>query len=118
RPFDDLADVAVRSSVALGGKCGQELGVAFVAGGGVEQRLEEPRGRVPGAGRVEVHAEGVEDLGRVALELLPTCGRDAARRRLLPVGGLFRVEPERGHGRLLEWLTDSEHCTAAGCTRF
>ncbi len=46
---------------------------------------------------VEVHAERLEDLGRVTLELLPLLRRDLAGLDLLPLGGLFRVESESRH---------------------
>src|SRR5258708_26577587 len=97
RAFDDLADVAVGAAMALGRKGGEELGVALVPGGGVEQRAQVALGGRKGARGVEVHAERLEDLGRVALELLPLLRRDLAGLDLLPLGGLFRVASETGH---------------------
>src|SRR5258708_5743073 len=97
RALDDLADVAVGAAAALGWKGGEELGVAFVPGSGVEQRAQVPLGGCEGARGFDVHAERLEDLGRVSLELLPLLRRDLARFDLLPLGGLFRVESERGH---------------------
>src|SRR5258708_37553454 len=97
RAFDDLADVAVGAAMALGRKGGEELGVALVPGGGVKQRAQVALGGCEGAGGVELHAERLEDLGRVTLELLPLLRRDLAGLDLLPLGGLFRVESESGH---------------------
>src|SRR6266550_701479 len=62
RSLDDLADAAVRAAVTLGRKGGEELRVAFVSGRRLEQGAQvATRGRA-GARRVEVHAEGLEDL--------------------------------------------------------
>ena len=53
---------AVGVAAALGRERRQQLVVALVAGGRVEDRAQEALGR-PGTGSVEVHAEGGEDLG-------------------------------------------------------
>src|SRR5690348_4992930 len=74
RSLDDLADVAVRTAVAFGRKRGEQLGVALITGRRLEQGVEVALRRLPRAGRVQVHAERLEDLRRVALELLPLLG--------------------------------------------
>src|SRR4029077_20433394 len=86
RTFDDLADVAVRPTVTLRRKSGKELGVALVAGRGLEEGVQVPARSITRTWRVEVHAESLEDLGRIDLELLPLFRLDLARADLLPVG--------------------------------
>src|SRR4029077_4935495 len=94
-PLDELADAAVRSAVALGREGGKQLGVALVALGGVEKGPQVAGRRRPGAGGVEVHAEGLEDLGGVALEPLPLLGGDGAGTGLLPAGCFLGIESKR-----------------------
>src|SRR6266571_9206083 len=96
-PLDDLADVAVRPAVALGRKGCQELGIAFVTGRGLEQRTQEAAWSGSGSGRVQVHPEGFEDLGRVTLELLPLFGAYLPRPHLFPMRGLLGIEGEARH---------------------
>src|SRR5258706_16396533 len=95
RPLDELADRAVRPAVALGRKRGEQLRVAFVSARRVVHGAEEARRTRLGARRVEVHAEGLEDLRGVTLELLPARRRDRARPGLLPMRRLLRVEGQR-----------------------
>src|ERR1700682_2050486 len=83
RSFDDLADAAVRAATALGRKRGEQLGIAFIAHGRVEQRAQVAGWSVARAGSVQVHSERLEDLGGVALELLPLLRRDGSRGGLL-----------------------------------
>ena len=56
-----------------------KLGIAVVAGGGVDERLQKAARRLAGAGSGEVHAEGGEDLAEVALEALEVGGSDRSR---------------------------------------
>jgi hypothetical protein len=91
RPFDDLARLAIRTTRALGGKGGDQLLVALVAGGGVEHRAQETLGRARGAGSGGRHAQRGEDLAHVALEARPILGGDAPRPRLHPGHLLFFV---------------------------
>ncbi len=100
-PLDDLADVAVRSAVALSGKRGQELGVAFITRGSLVERSQIAGWGLARARRVKVHAKRLEDLGGVALELLPLLGADMAWVRLLPMRGLLWIERESRHVILL-----------------
>ncbi len=73
RPLDDLPGRRGRVS-RLGRERRHELLVALVAGGRVEQGLEEAPRRLPRAGSVGRHAEGREDLGDVRLVALPVDG--------------------------------------------
>src|SRR5689334_22875175 len=97
--LDDLADVAVGAAVAFRRKSGEELGVALVAGGGLEESPQIAARRIARARSVEVHAERLEDLGRVALELFPFVRLDLARADLLPMRGLLWVERKGRHPR-------------------
>src|SRR5437773_11935089 len=83
RSFDDLADVAVRPAVALGRKGGEELGVALIAGGRIEQGAQVTLGGVARARGLEVDAQSLEDLSRVAFDRLPLVGRGVPRADLL-----------------------------------
>jgi len=78
RAFDHEA------AAALDRERGQQLRVALVAGGRLEQRAQEPLRRVAGTRRVEVHAERLEDLGDVAAKALPVGRRDLALRQVRP----------------------------------
>src|SRR5437879_4635851 len=111
--LDDLADAAVRSTVAFRRKRGEQLRVAFVAGRRLEERVQIATRCGEGARRVEVHAERLEDLGGVALELLPLLGRDVAGADLLPRRGLFGGGRKRGHAVSFGRLTGPHQCTAA-----
>ena len=109
RPFED--EPGVRTGV-LGRERGEQLRVAVVARGGVVERAQEAPGRLTRAGRVEVHAEGGEDLAGVPLETLPVGVADAA-------GCLFVSSVPRQddgglvlHGELLlDWLATSAMTT-------
>src|SRR5260370_21784800 len=68
RPFDRVAQVTVRLAVALRREGLEQLGVALVAAGGVEERAHEAAWGVGRRRRLEIHAEGREYLGHVALE--------------------------------------------------
>src|SRR5690349_21980293 len=54
RSFDDLADGAVRPTVALGWKSRQQLRVPLVAAGRLEQRVKVALGRLARARGIEV----------------------------------------------------------------
>jgi len=95
--FDDLRDAAVGATAALGGKGGEELGVALITDGGVVKGAHETGGRLEGSGRVEVHPKGLEHLSGVALELLPLLRADGARLDLFPMGCLLGVEGKTRH---------------------
>ena len=58
RPLDDLADVAVRTAVALRGERCEHLGIALVARGGLEERTQVARRCFARPGSVQVHAQG------------------------------------------------------------
>ena len=68
RPFDHLAEAAVRAAAALGLEHRQQLGVTLVAGRRIEQRPHEAARGVHGGRRVELHPKRAEHLGRVLLE--------------------------------------------------
>ena len=68
-----------RVAVALGRKDGHQLGIAVVAVGRVDQRLQETARRVGRARRVEVEAQRAKDLAQACLEAFPVCNGDRAR---------------------------------------
>src|SRR5581483_3974150 len=74
-PFED--EPGVRGRV-LGRERGEQLRVAVVACGRVVERAQKARRRLTRARRVEIHAEGSEDLAGVPLETLPVGVADAA----------------------------------------
>ena len=76
RPFDHLAPERVGAASALGGEGGQELRVALVAGGRVEERLEEPFAASRACPACRGPCRGREDLADVALEAAPVFGSD------------------------------------------
>src|SRR5262249_58763605 len=84
RAFDDEA------ADSLSRERGHEFRVAVVAGGRLVERPQEPLGRIAGAGRVEVHSEGLEDLGDGAPVAGPILRVDLPLRELGPVGTLQR----------------------------
>ena len=67
RTFDDLGDLAVRATQALGRKGGQQLRVALVARGRVEQCPEKATRSRDRARRLEVEPQSGQDLGQIAL---------------------------------------------------
>jgi hypothetical protein len=97
RPFDDLADAAIGPTTALRGESGQQLLVALVARGRVEQRFDVSRRGALGAGGLEVHAEGFEDLGHVALISLPGLGTDYSGVDPFPGGEVLGIFGDAGH---------------------
>jgi hypothetical protein len=78
RALDDLGDLAIRTTATLGRKRREELRISFVARSSVEQRPQEAARRSARAWRVEVEAEGAENLGEVALIAKPIVLRDDA----------------------------------------
>src|SRR5947209_12187429 len=83
-PLHHLADAAVGPAAALGRECRDELGISLIALGGVEERTKESLGRPFGAGRVQRHAQRIEDFGQVALETLPRLVADFPWSAALP----------------------------------
>src|SRR2546426_8667119 len=112
--FDDLADVAVGTAMALGRKRGQELGVAFVTRRGLVESAQIPSGCLPGAWRVEVHAKCLKDLSGIALELLPLLRRNVAWSDLFTLSGLFGVLGVSQHSFILVSADVYEHFNAPG----
>src|SRR5712664_1130498 len=110
RSLDDLADVAVRPAVALSRESSQKLGVTLVAAGRLEQRVDVTSRRFSRAGGIEVHPQGLEDLGRVAFELLPLLRCDVAWADLLPLRGLFWIKCKRRHAVLLQLARTRDQC--------
>src|SRR2546425_9235246 len=87
RSLDHLADLAVGAAPALRRKRRDELGVALVTLGRVEECVEKPSRGPGGSRRVERHPEGLEDLGGVSLESPPLVIGDSAGPGPLPVPG-------------------------------
>ena len=85
RALDHLADLAIGTTRALGGKRGDQLGVALVAFGRVEHRSQVAVGRLDGARGVERHPERLQDLRDVSLEPLPVGVADSARADPFPI---------------------------------
>src|SRR6202022_3095830 len=83
-PLDDLADPAVRTTIALPGKGGYRLGATFVTAGRLEERADEAPRRCSCCWRVESHAHHLEDLRRVMLQLSPLRLADLPGRNALP----------------------------------
>src|ERR687896_1215512 len=88
----------VRVTAMLRTENGHQLVVALVAGGGVVERLQKPRGRAPRPGCVQLQAEGRQDLAHVALEAEQVGAVDMPRSHLLPRRGLLRVYPRGDPG--------------------
>ena len=78
RPLHDLVHVAAEPALALRGEHGEQLGVALVALGRIEERPDEPVRRIARPRRIEAHAERREHLGGVALKALPLLRADLA----------------------------------------
>ena len=78
RALDDLGDLAICATVTLGRESREQLRIPLVPHRRVEQRPQEPARRRARAWRVEVEAEGAEDLGKVALVAEPVVLRDDA----------------------------------------
>src|SRR3989442_964296 len=104
--LDHLADLAVGAAPALRRKGRHQLGVALIAFGRVEQRVEKASRTFGGARGVERHTEGPKDLGGITLESLPVGIADLPRPDPLPVavldvlvtqGADSRIEFALGH---------------------
>src|SRR5439155_9669889 len=76
--LDDLAVTSLDAHGALRRERRAQLRVAVVAGGRVEHRTQESLRRLARAGRVQVHAERLEDLGHVTLVARPLLRGGAA----------------------------------------
>ena len=85
RAFDDLAQRFGTGGRRFGGERRQQLRVAVVAGGRVEEGAEETLRRVTRSRSVGLEAERLEDLAEIALVAPPVHAVDPARRR-------FRLE--------------------------
>src|SRR5947199_10676956 len=71
RTLDDLVHLTCRAALALRRERGEELRIALVTVGRVEERADESPRRLARAGGVELHPERREHLAGVALELGP-----------------------------------------------
>ena len=78
RPLDDLRQLAVGPAVTLGREGRQQLRVAVVAVGRIEQRPDEPARGLGRARRRQVHPERGEDLGGIPLEAGPVLVAEVA----------------------------------------
>ena len=101
RSFDHLGEMAVGTAAAFGRERGEQLGVAVVAVGRVEDRLEEAPRRVARPRRRQVEPERGQDLRGVTLEARPIGRREVAGTALAGgerrgVGGQPRQRVEGG----------------------
>ena len=91
RTLHDLADAAIRTLVTFCWKRGHQLGIAFIALGGFEERADEATRRIAGSRRVKSHAHRLKDFRGVLLELPPLRLWDLSGRGPLPLG-FFRTQ--------------------------
>src|SRR4029434_5934280 len=90
-PFDDLADPAIGTASALGREGLEQLVITLVPRRRVEQSKQEPPRCVACPWAIEIHAEGLEDLGDVTLEPSPVLLVDLPRINVLPEGDLLWI---------------------------
>ena len=96
-------------------KRGDQLGVALVAGGRVEERVQEARRRALGAGRVELHAEGSEDLPHMGFETGPLFLADMARMEAFPAAiGFVCFQPHEVHQLRFSLITKRQPALPKG----
>jgi hypothetical protein len=107
RPFDDLADLAVRASSALGGEYREKLGISLVADRRVEHSPDEASRCGARRHGIHVHSQAREDLCCRRFHVSPLLGSQVARPNLLPSG---EIDQTTGVLRGLEVALSRAHC--------